>query len=317
MKAVIAWTLCLLLLAGCGRPGDGKPAVALVTNSASDFWTIARKGAQKAAAEMGVELDFRVPQPPDAAAQQRLLEDLLTRGVDGVAISPKDPANQIGMLDRVAEKVPLLTVDSDAPGASRLAYVGTDNLEAGRAAGRRLLEALPGGGEVVLFVGDLEARNARRRRQGVLEVLEGTGLRVVGTRTDGTDRVRARANVEEVLVNRPEIAGLVGLWSYNGPQILAAVKDLERTDPERAGRIAIVCFDEEPDTLAGVAEGRIHATVVQRPFQMGYHSVRILAGLVAGEEDVLPEGGHLDTGIRVITKENVKGFQEELEARLR
>ena len=125
--------------------------------------------------------------------------------------------------------------------------------------------------------------------------------------TDLTDRARAKQNVEDTLITNPDINCVVGLWSYNGPAILSAVKDANKQ-----GKVQIVCFDEEDDTLQGIKDGFIYGTVVQNPYRYGYESVRILAGLVRGDRSVLPQGGVLDIPARRITAGNVEGFWTEL-----
>src|SRR4029450_8286567 len=106
--------------------------LAFITNNAADFWTIARKGTEKADAELAdVTVEFRLGDGT-AAAQKRIVDDLLAKGIDGLAISPVDPANQTAMLDATAKQALVFTHDSDAPNSQRACYVGTDNVAAGR-----------------------------------------------------------------------------------------------------------------------------------------------------------------------------------------
>src|SRR5205807_3786529 len=109
---------------------------------------------------------------------------------------------------------------------------------------------------VMLVVGKLDARNAQERYQGVKEALQGSKVEIVDVRTDDTDRIRAKSNASDTLVKYPDVAALVGLWSYNGPAILNAVKDAGKV-----GQVKIICFDEEDETLAGIKSGAIQATV--------------------------------------------------------
>jgi ribose transport system substrate-binding protein len=244
--------------------------------------------------------------------QQRILEDLLARGIDGIAISPIDPANMTALLDQVAGRTLLVTHDSDAPASKRRAYVGTDNIAAGRAAGREIAKALPQGGEIVIFVGRLDAQNARERKQGIEEALAGTGVTILDTRLDQGDQARAQENAEAMIVAHPGVDALVGLWSYNGPAILQAVRAAGKI-----GAIEIVCFDEDTATLDGIAEGAIAATIVQRPFEFGYRSIRLLADLAARGDEAIPPGGVIDTGVVVVDRHNVAAFRAELEQILR
>src|SRR5215204_4101211 len=160
--------------------GGGAKRLAFVTNNASDFWTIARKGVEKADAELAdVTVEFRIPSDGTAAEQKRIVDDLLAKGIDGIAISPVDPDNQSQMIDEVARQALVFTHDSDAPNSKRECYVGTDNVAAGRQAAGLIKEALPQGGKVMLFVGKLDARNAQERLQGIKEALAGSNVEII------------------------------------------------------------------------------------------------------------------------------------------
>ena len=296
---------------------DGKPTVAFVSNNAFEFWTIARRGTEKAAAEFNVDVNFQMPAPGTAAKQREIIEDLMTKGVKGIAISPNDAANQGEFLDGIAEQVPIITQDSDLPaGSKRLCYIGTNNYEAGKAAGELVQEALPEGGKIVIFVGRLDAQNAVDRRQGLMDQLVGekdaTGPKLgkyelLDTMTDNGKQEVCKANVEDTLTKYPDVGCLIGLWAYNPPAMLAAVKEAGQQ-----GKVALVGFDENDETLQGVKDGHIHGTIVQQPFLFGYESVRLLASLARGDRSVLPEGGVLYVPHRVIKKDNVAAFHAEL-----
>src|SRR5678809_333951 len=90
--------------------------LAFVTNNAADFWTIARRGVEKADEELNdVDAEFRITADGTAAEQQRVVDDLLTKGVDAIAISPVDPQNQTALIDAAAKRALVFTQDSDAP----------------------------------------------------------------------------------------------------------------------------------------------------------------------------------------------------------
>ena len=292
---------------GAGGAGGETVNVAFVTNNPSDFWQIARAGITQAEKEFNVSCDFQMPPDGTAADQQRIVESLLAKGVKGIAISPNDPDNQIDLLNRVAEQVPLVCHDSDAPKSNRVAYVGTNNFKAGQEAGKLIKEAVPNGGQIMLFVGRIDAQNAKERADGIRDVLKGSNIEIIDVRTDLTDRAKAKSNVEDTINQYPKIACLVGLWSYNGPAILSAVKDAGK-----AGQIPIVCFDEEDDTLQGVIDGHIHATVVQQPYQFGYQSVKVLAALARGEDAGVPADKVMEVPVRTVKKDNAKAFWDEL-----
>src|SRR2546427_1337118 len=194
-----------LLILGCSRTGEKKTKLAFVTNNASDFWTIARKGVEQADKELpNVEVEFRIPADGTAAEQKRIVDDLLAKGVAGIAISPVDPDNQTQLINDAAKQALVVTQDSDAPKSARAFYIGTDNRAAGRQAGDLIKEALPQGGKIALFVGKLDARNAQERLQGIKGAIAGSRIEIIDVRTDDTDQVRAKANVSEMIVSHPD-----------------------------------------------------------------------------------------------------------------
>lgn len=300
--------LCLTAIFTATACSSGGTKLAFVTNNASDFWTIARKGVEKADAELpNVTVQFKIPADGTAAEQKRIVDDLLSTGISGIAISPVDPDNQTGMINDIAKQTLVVTQDSDAPASERAVYIGTDNVAAGRQAGNLIKEALPSGGKIMVFVGKLDARNAKERLQGIKESLQGSNIEIIDTRTDDTDRARAKSNAADTLVKYGDIAALVGLWSYNGPAILNAVKDAGKV-----GQVKIICFDEEDETLAGVKDGSIYATVVQQPFEFGYQSVKTMAQILGGDKSAIPANKQIIVPTLVIKKDSVEDFQKKI-----
>jgi ribose transport system substrate-binding protein len=312
--ALVAVAMALVVVAGCkkdeggGADGGKVLKLAFITNNSSDFWTIARKGTEKAASELpNVEVDFRMPADGTAAAQRTIVDDLLAKGIDGIAISPVDPVNFTPTINEISARVPVLTQDSDAPESQRLAYVGTDNHAAGVQAGGLIKEALPNGGKIMLFVGKIDAQNAKERLQGIKDAIAGTNITIVDVRTDDTDTVRAKSNVADTLVKYPDIAGLVGLYSYNGPAILNAVKEAGKV-----GQVKIIAFDEDDQTLAGVKDGAIVGTIVQQPYQFGYQCVKVLAAVLKGDKSMIPADKRIVIPTLIIKQAEVDKFTEDI-----
>jgi ribose transport system substrate-binding protein len=336
MKKISIALVCLCALAGLlalacapaentnsttnagGGPGGGGSSgaqrkLAFVTNNASDFWTIARKGVEQADTELAnVTVEFKIPSEGTAADQKRVVDDLLAKGIDGMAISPVDPDNQTQLINDASRQALVVTQDSDAPKSDRSCYIGTDNVAAGRQAGDLIKEALPQGGKIMVFVGKSDARNAAERFQGIKESLQGSNIQIIDLRTDDTDRVRAKSNAADTLVKYPDVVALVGLWSYNGPAILNAVKDANKV-----GQVKIIAFDEEDETLAGVKDGAIFATVVQQPYEFGYQSMKLLARHLEGDTSFIPENELMIIPTKVIDSSNVAEFQKTMADLLR
>ncbi|HEX8912235.1 MAG TPA: sugar-binding protein [Humisphaera sp.] len=291
---------------------DGSPyRIAFVTNNTSDFWKIAKAGVKKYEAEGKVQVDVKMPTDGKTPAEQnQILNDLSTQGYDAIAVSVIAPDAQADLLNRVGERTKLITFDSDSPKSSRLLYVGTKNYEAGKQLGGEIVRLLPSGGKVAVFVGTFSADNARERLKGIEDAIKGKNIEIIDRREDQTDREKARSNVEAVINARSDLNLVVGLWSYNGPAIAAA---LEGTG--KKGQVKAAVFDEEAGTLAGIEAGTIDVTVVQRPFEMGYQSAKWMHELAARPDAPtakIPGEKAVDTGVEVVNKGNVAAFKAKL-----
>ena len=309
------WLFLLIVTAlvpACNR-STGKTRVAFVSNNPHGFWTYAERGCEKAAKDLDVELYFRRPKKGTSVAQQDIINELLVLGIKGLAISPNDATNlQDFLKNKVASKIPLVTQDNDVPDPSvRRCYIGTHNYRAGRAAGALVEKAKPNGGKIAIFVGQMDAPNAVERRQGLLDFLAGIQQTEIGaktppdaanvafgkytlvaTRTDDGLESNCLNKAQEILLVHPDIDCLIGLWEYNPPALLRAVKG-SKSKPK------IVGFDENFQTLEGIQSGEIIGTVVQNPYEFGYQSIKILAGLARGDDSVLKNRKDIDAQNRI------------------
>lgn len=294
---------------GGNSTASGKAfKLAFVTNNASDYWTIAQKGVEKADKELdNVTVEFKMPGSGAADEQKRIIDDLLSTGVNGIAMSPIDPDNQTADINAAAKKALIITQDSDAPNSDRSVYIGTDNVAAGKQAGELIKEALPEGGKIMVFVGKSDARNAKERLDGIKQALQGSKVEIIDVRTDDTDRARAKSNAADTMVKYPDVAALVGLWSYNAPAIYNAVKDANKV-----GKVKIIAFDDEDETLAGIKDGAISATVVQQPFEFGYQSVILMNKYLGGDKSVFPANKQIIVPTLVVKKDTVEEYTKKL-----
>ncbi len=318
-RSFLAIGVLLCAVLGCKAKADpaaaqpGGPAklhFAFVTNNSSDFWNIATKGVNKAQVDFGIQADVFRPLKGEVSDQQRFLEDILVQNFDGVAISPIDAEAMTPLLDKVAARMPVVCADSDAPHSKRIAYVGSDNVEAGRVAGRAAIAALEAAGtktgKVGLFVGRMDMQNSIDRKQGIDETLgKVSGLEILPIFLDSADRTKAKKNVEDALARYPDLVLMMGIWSYNGPALAGATRASSRDK-----KPAIVTFDEEEETLKAIDDGLIYATIAQKPFEFGYQAMKALKDAKDGK----PVPKSVDTGLTTVTKATLAPFWEQLRA---
>ena len=155
-----------------------------------------------------------------------------------------------------------------------------------------------------MFVGRIDMQNSIDRKRGIDETLgKQPGIEILPIFLDGADRNKAKKNVEDALARYPDLVMVIGLWSYNGPAMVDAVQA-----STRAKKPVVVAFDEEEATLKAVEDGTIFATIVQRPYQFGYQSMKALKDVREGK--TIPT--FIDTTIQKIDKSNLTTFWAEL-----
>ena len=192
-----------------------------------------------------------------AATQTQDVNDLLAKGVKGIAISPVDPLNETPFLNTIAGKTNLITSDSDAAKSNRLCYIGTDNHAAGVMAGGLIAkEALPQGGKIMLFVG----KSGRPERQGPHLRHPGrperhATVQIVAVRTDDTDHA---ARQEERRRRPGQHAGPSRRWSASGATTAPPSTAPSRTRARRA-RCKIICLRHRTPAppMNGIKDGTI------------------------------------------------------------
>ena len=306
--------LAFALTLSCSSPApqapvNAKKKVALIANTASDYWQMVRKGSEKADAELdNVEVIFKTPYTGTAKDQDAMMMEAATKDrVAAMAVSPIDPAGQKKRINETAKNVVFITQDSDAPDSDRVAYVGVDTHTAGREAGALVKKALPQGGKIMVFVGRAELENAKEKYAGLKEALQGSKVEILDLMADESSPMKAEENATKAITEHPDLAGMVGLWSYNGPAILNAVKRAKKV-----GQIKIVCFDEETDTLNGIKEGAIFGTIIQQPFEIGYQSIHVLAKLLQGDKSAIPENKRVLIPALVVQQNNVQDYMNKM-----
>lgn len=307
-----------LFFSGCQSGEVPQPTtrrIIILTNGNSPFWDAAATGADDAAKELDVESagltvvvdrnDFKVEGQIDKLKQYANATDVVAVGISVTDANNAAIADEMRKL--IAAGIKVVTIDSDVDravaGDARTAYLGTDNIMAGRALGKAAHGIMPEGGEYATFVGLKSAANAKERIGGFAEGADAVFEQVENMGDDG-DAGTARKNVRDALDRHPDLKMLVGIWSYNTPAIVDIVKEMDIRD-----KMKIVGFDAEPPAIESMAEGMVDVMVVQNPYEMGKQGVRLMKALVENDEktvkEMLPklgeEGGDLyDTGLRVV-----------------
>jgi ribose transport system substrate-binding protein len=295
-----------LLTAAAAQAKDPKDiTIAVIPKVAVPFFDDCNTGASQEAKALGVNYQWVVPQNTQGSTQVQIIEELISKKVDGIAISVNEPKSVERVIKKaMADGIKVLTFDSDSANSGRTMYIGTVNSAAGETMGQSMAKALDGKGEVAIVTGQLGASNLNERISGIKEALaKYPGIKIVAT--EGTDDDLAKAvSVDEALFRaHPHLAGIFGVSQVGGPSV-AKVMDTKEFASKK-GAVKVFAFDDLPDTVKGVKEGFIQGIMVQRPVTMGKLAVEHLVMQINGKE---PDPKNIDTGVTVVDASNLNGY---------
>lgn len=295
-----------VLGAGAAMAQDaGDITVAVIPKVAVPFFDDVNTGAKEAAQSLGVDYQWVVPQNTQGSTQVKIMEDLIARRVDGIAISVNEPKSVEGVIQQAVDAdIAVLTFDSDSANSSRSMYIGTINEQAGVTMGNSMADAIGGEGKVAIVTGQLGASNLNERIDGVKKALaEYPGIEIVALEGTEDDLARAVSVTEAILRANPDLAGIFGISQVGGPAVTKVLEQREFND--MAGALKVFAFDDLPDTIRGVEAGYITGIMVQRPVTMGRLAVEHLVAQIQGEET---DPQNIDTGVTVVNADNLGSY---------
>ncbi len=269
-----------ILLTGC-RDSE-KMAVGVVPKGANHiFWQTVHAGAIKAAKEESLRIEWNAPTLEiDSSRQIAIIESMVNRRLAGIALAPVDRKALVGVVERAASSgIPIAIFDSDIDTDKRITYIATDNREGGRKAARLLAELLLGEGEVAVVSFMPGSAATMEREEGFREELKKNfpKIQVVQTAYGMADRAKARAASENIMAAHPNLRGLFADNESSSAGAVLALKSRGNA------QVRMVAFDSNDELVSDVQDRYIDGLVIQKPFQMGYESVKAIARKLRGQ----------------------------------
>lgn len=304
--AILSIILLVGVQSGCSRKAP-KLIFAVVPKLLDNpVFQVAKIGAEDAAKEFGdVEIQWTGPVTSDAAQQASIIESLIERKVDGIALAVNDPDALKGVIDKAVDAgIPVVVFDSDAPQSKRKSFYGTNNYESGTILAEHLVKNMGTKGKIAIQTGTPGALNLEERIQGVKDYLkEYPDITIVSTQACYDDINRAVSQIEAVHQAHRDLKGwvLVGGWAtFTPPPGPFAGK--------KPGDLVVVSFDALQEQLEYVRQGYIHMLIGQKLWGWGYESVTMLRGMVK-EGKKYP--AVIDSGVDIVTKDNVEHYAQK------
>lgn len=295
--------------------------IAMIVNVAADYWDAGRIGFAQGCKELGIPSSrCTFYAPPDGQLTEQLseLETLRSQGITGFTVSAIDPSAITSPIhSAVTHGVDVIAIDSPLPNTDAASlYLGTPNTQAGFEAGTAMKEVLGGKGKVVILVGSLTAANATQRIAGFEQAIAGTHITVIQKINDNLSAATAQTDAETALSNNPDVNGLYGVYSYDGPALAQAV-----VSAGKGNQVKVICDDSDTQTLNFIDQGVIAGSVVQQPWQQGYMGAYLLAAEhVLGKAKTMAivkpflssDGSTLSSGVGLITRSDITAYESLL-----
>jgi len=300
---------------GSNQDGGGRTIrIAWIPKALDNpVFELGRKGAFQRAEELSafgdvkVEVIYTGSVSSDAMEQARVVEDMIARKVDAIAISCNDPVACINPINQAVDAgIPVMTWDSDSPQSKRFAYLGVDNVEGGKQAARLLIQVMGDSGKIAILTGVPGAYNLEERIRGFREVIDQyPGIEVVAVRSTNDDINLSVQVVEETMQAYPDLNG----WFFVGMWPLLAGRGAMPLWEQAAlhGNLKTVSWDTMPEELEFLRDGYVSGLIDQNCWAWGYDTVQVLYDkLVHGKSTP----AFIDAGLRVVTQKDVEAMMK-------
>jgi len=309
------------LIASCAKPyhEENERYVFVATNISLPYWQEAQAGFLDSAKSLEVKAELLGPTGYAPNAELGMFRQIVEQQPAGICLSAARPEIFLAEIDKaVAQGIPVICVDADVPDSKRLLYIGTDNFKAGRESLKRMAALVQNKGSIAVITIPGQ-RNLDDRVAGVADALKNfPAIKLTKILDDKGDARGAFDQVLELLQKKEKVDGIICLEATGGSGAAGA---LHQSNME--GKLPIVAFDNDPETLDWIERGAITATITQKPYVMSYYGLKFLDDLhhnaVHQFKDwrtalAVPMPTFVDTGTVAVDKSNLKFYRETLAA---
>ncbi|MGP4040088.1 sugar-binding protein [Gracilibacillus sp. D59] len=262
-----------------------------------DYWRLVGEGAKDMEKKYDVFVEYEGPRRSNPEEQLKLLDIAMKSKVDGIIVQALNDKFLPVINQAVEQGIPVITIDTDAPDSKRSAYIGTDNYEAGKLAGKTLVEDTGGKATVGIITGSYDNAHHQLRVEGFRDVVEKEpGIDIVAIEESNITRVIAEEKTHNMLSDHPEITALYGTSALDGIGMVAAAESLGVEES-----LYMIAFDTLPSNIALLEKGKIDVLIGQKPYEMGFRSVELMLDLMNNRE--IKDVYH--TNASVVRKEDI------------
>lgn len=276
VSALVALVFC------CGCGARGKKTIAVIPKGTSAlFWVSVHAGAAAAGDKFGVNILWNGPaQETEYDRQVQIVDSMVARHVDGIALAAAERKALVPPLDRAAQAgIPVTVFDSGVDTTNYMTFLATNNYEGGQMGARELGRLLNAKGTAAIIMHAPGSASTMDRERGFDDVMksEFPNIQIIGRQYGLSDRAKAMTSAENILTAHPD---LNGIFASSEPSSVGTALALKSRGA--AGRVKFVAFDSSDSMIADMKAGVIDAMVVQDPFRMGFEAVKTVVDKLNG-----------------------------------
>lgn len=298
MKKAMLVLLCVSLVASAfagGAKDDGSHRIALITmDSIDQHWVTLNEGAEKAAMELGVTVEFMAPNVKDDALQIESINNAVAGDFDAIIVAANGPDAISGALrEAIGNGIKIIYVDSPANVEAEATF-STNNTAAGKTAGQEMIKELKAKGVTTGTIGIVNVNAATAstvaRETGFRSAFDGENFTILETQYGEGDAAKSQSIAENYIIQ-----GVVGIFGANEGSTAGAGNAIKASSTQIVG----VGFDKSDTILGLIEDGYLLATMAQNPDVMGYEGVKAAVDSLNGKD---LKGAVTDTGVSVLKK---------------
>jgi ribose transport system substrate-binding protein len=267
------------------------------------YWVEVDQGCRDAAKKLGVKVNIVGPSKVDANEQINYLETAMAQKVDGIVTMALNPPAFIPVINKAIDQgIPVMLLDGDAPESKRLAFFGTNAYESGITAGKLIEKLTNGKAKVGIITAGIDIQQINERIQGIKDYFKDKpSMTVVAIEDSRADEIIATEKATTLLQANPEINLLFAGGAVDTPGVGKAVEELHLV-----GKVIVVGMNDTPQALDYVRSGVIQAVLAEKPYAMCYMAIEALKKTVLDKQ---PVTGVVNTGVTIVTKENIDTYK--------
>jgi len=310
LRKIFILFFVILVLSSCGK-GQKKLNIAVIGRMDNSYWNTVKIGAERAGKTLDVSVSCVAPSKDDPAWQIKKIEEFIANKVSGIAFAASDPKSIAPIITKAMNVgIPCIALDTNVA-KSRHLYIGTGNYYVGQEAGQQMASILDNNGKVAIIGDSTENSDLLQRVIGFRDVLsEYISLETIATIIEKDAPIQA-SEVEMLLDSIPDIDGLFCVSDLSGISAAEALKKINKV-----GHVKLVCIGESERVMSMVKDGIIQVAIARKPYRIGYLGVLALYNMAKVGVNyalmIMPETEIVDTGVIVVTPQNIAQYVEEL-----